>query len=81
MEKFTVYFSQPVKYLVDVANFDRDTQKWYATKEERENDTVILYSLSDAKNLINANLDKYKGTCIAKICSNGCWINLGEIKI
>lgn len=37
--------------------------------------------MKTAKDLIKANMDKYKGSCITKSWANGDWENLSEIKI
>lgn len=81
MKQYTVYFSQPVKYMVDVSKFNLDTRKWSTIKAERESDTVILSSLVEAKKLIKENLDKYLSSCITKIWDDGGRTELGEINI
>lgn len=81
MIQYTVYFSQPIKHMVDVSEFNLETGKWHTTKEQRESDTVILYSFMEAKTLIEDNLDKYLSSCVAKIWDDGRLENLGEINI
>ena len=41
----------------------------------------VFYSLTPAKKLIKANLDKYKSSCIIKYEQMGIGKNLGEIDI
>lgn len=82
MKQYTVYFTEKVchKYIGD--RFNRETKKWeYDIECEEWNDAFTFCSLKTAKNLIKANLDKYKGSCITKSWSNGDWENIGEIKI
>lgn len=81
MKQYTIYFSQPVKHTVDVSEFNLETGKWCTNKEQRESDTVILLSLTEAKKLIEDNLDKYLSSCITEIRDDGGRWNLGEIKI
>lgn len=81
MKQYTVYFSQPVKYMVDVRKYNLDTRKWSIIKAQRESDTVILPSLTEAKNLIEANFDKYLSSCITEIRDDGGRWNLGEMNI
>lgn len=81
MKQYTIYFSQPVKHMIDVSKFNLDTRNWYTIKEQRESDTVISFSLTEAKNLIEANLDKYLSSCITEIRDDGGRWNLGEMNI
>lgn len=81
MKQYTVYFSQPIKYMVDVSDFNLETKKWSTVKEQREGDTVISFSLTEAKKLIEANFDKYLSSCITEIRDDGGRWNLGEINI
>lgn len=81
MKQYTVYFSQPIKYMVDVSEFNLETGNWYTTKEQRESDTVISLSLTEAKKLIEDNFDKFLSSCIAKIWDDGGIGYIGEIDI
>ena len=82
MKTYTVYFSEPVchKYIGD--KFNKELKKWeYDVECEDWSDTFTFHARAPAKKLIKNNLDKYKGSCITKIWSNGDWENLGEIKL
>lgn len=77
-----VYFKEPVTYRYFGDRFDNKTKKWeYDVECEKHADTFTFYNLRTAKKLIKANFDKYKTSCITKICANGDWENLGEIKL
>lgn len=82
MKTYSVCFTEPVcrKYIDD--RWNKVTKKWkYDVECEEWSTSFEFHSLKEAKNLINANLDKYKGSCITKTWSNGDWENLGPIKM
>ena len=81
MKQYTVYFSEPVCYEYVGSKFNKDTLKWEYAKMEEWEDPFTFYTLSPAKKLIKANIDKYIGSCITKTWANGDWENLGEIKL
>lgn len=73
MKSYTVYFSEPVCYkFIDIKS-NREIEQW--------DDMFVFYSLTPAKKLIKANLDKYKSSCIIKYERMGIGKNLGEIDI
>lgn len=67
MKSYTVYF----KFIDTKSN--REIEQW--------DDMFVFYSLTPAKKLIKANLDKYKSSCIIKYERMGIGKNLGEIKL
>lgn len=82
MKNYTVYFSEPVchKYIGD--RFNKELKKWeYDVECEEWSDIFVFHSLKVAKDLIKANIDKYKWSYISKMWANGDWENLGEINI
>lgn len=81
MKTYTVYFSEPItiKYLGD--RFNHETKKWEEVEMERTDTSFNFTSLSPAKKLIKENIDKYAGSSITKIFSNGDFENLGEINL
>lgn len=58
MKSYTVYFSEPVCYKFIDTKSNREIEQW--------DDMFVFYSLTPAKKLIKANLDKYKSSCIIK---------------
>ena len=82
MKTYTVYFSEPVTLKYKGDKFNHELKKWeYDVECEVTRDTFTFNSLKPAKDLIKANMDKYKGSCITKTWSNGDWENLGEINV
>lgn len=73
MKSYTVYFSEPVCYKFIDTKSNREIEQW--------DDMFVFYSLTPAKKLIKANLDKYKSSCIIKYERMGIGKNLGEIKL
>lgn len=81
MKQYSVYFNEPVAYTYKDERFNKETHKWEEVEFTEMVESVTFYSLAPAKKLIKANLDKYKGSCITKVWSNGDFENLGEIKL
>lgn len=73
MKSYTVYFSEPVCYKFIDTKSNREIEQW--------DDMFVFYSLTPAKKLIKANLDKYKSSCIIEYKKMGIGKNLGEIDI
>lgn len=73
MKSYTVYFSKPVCYKFIDTKSNREIEQW--------DDMFVFYSLTPAKKLIKANLDKYKSSRIIKYERMGIGKNLGEIDI
>lgn len=82
MKQYTVYFSEPVCHQYIGDKFNKELKIWeYDIECEEWNDTFTFYALKPAKDLIKANIDKYKGSCITKTWANGDWENFGEITL
>lgn len=81
MKQYAVYFSEPVAYSHSSQKWDKETRKYVDVEETETADTFTFFTLTAAKKLIKANMDKYKGSCITKIWANGDWENLGEISL
>lgn len=81
MKQYTVYFREPVCMSYLDQKWNPKIGKLEEFTVEKKSDMFTFYSLSPAKRLIKANIDKYKGSCITKIWANGDWENLGEIKL
>lgn len=81
MKQYTVYFSEPVAYTYTTDRFNKASGHWEETEVTEMVKSATFHSLTPAKQLIKANRDKYAGSCITKIWSNGDFENLGEIKL
>ena len=81
MKQYTVYFSEPVAYTYTTDRFNKASGHWEETEVTEMVKSATFHSLTPAKKLIKANQDKYAGSCITKIWSNGDFENLGEIKL
>lgn len=81
MKIYSVSFIEPITHEYKDEVFNRDTNKWEEVTVTVKKDYFTFYSLTPAKRLIKANLDKYKGSSITKVYANGDWVNCGEIKI
>lgn len=82
MKQYIVRFIENVchRYIGD--KFNKETKKWeYDVPCEEWNDYFELSSLKSAKQLISENADKYVGSSIYKVWSDGSFENLGEIKL
>lgn len=82
MKYYTVYFREPVTRTFLEDRFNKQTRKWECDVEGQETATShTVHSLAAVKKLIKANLDKYAGSSITKVWSNGDFENLGEIQL
>ena len=81
MKTYSVYFSEPVEHKFRDQVWNQETRRWEEGEVTVVKDSFTFYFLKNAKNLIKAHPDKYKGSCITKIWANGDWENLGEIKM
>lgn len=81
MKQYTIYFSGPVAYTHTTQKFNQETRQWEEVKVTDMVDSITLHSLTEAKKMIKANLDKYAGSSITKTWANGDWENLGEITL
>lgn len=81
MKQYTVYFKEPIAHTYKDERFNRETRRWEEIEVTAMVTSITLSSLSGAKRIIKANLDKYAGSCITKTWPNGDFENLGEIKL
>lgn len=70
MKQYTVYFSEPVAYTYTTDQFNKESGHWEKTEVIEMVDSMTFHSLSAAKKMIKANIDKYSGSSITKTWAN-----------
>lgn len=81
MKEYIVYFREPVAVTSQTQRFNKELCTWEDVEITEMVTTVTFYTLSAAKRFIKLHLDKYAGSEIIKVWSNGDFECLGEISL
>ena len=81
MKHYIVNFNRPVEFKRIKQRYNKFTHTWHDEPVIEMVTTITFFNLTDAKNFIKANIDKYKSSQIIKIWSNGDFEQCGEINI